>query len=270
MDHSVTTPEGARRRDKLPSAPRSAAVVITLRPEAVQRGITYAGALLEVKNRIPATDLDFDMKLRYAATGARIIEIPGTHGSELADGLAGKLKVALADVATVVRAVKRASIRVVELDETVSEADVVAAAATKSGCESTLIRCGKIRPYGRGCGAIHLSLPVTAARKLVEARKLRVGFSVSRVCPLERGPLRCYKCLDVGHTRPVCPSAEDRGALCFRCGLPGHKALHCVANKLHCALCADAGRPAEHYMGGVKCRPPLKKGRMQPELRKPP
>lgn len=250
---------------KRPRLPQSAAVVITLQPEAVASGLTYAEALLKIRDEISLADLGIEKpSVRITATGSRAIELPGACSVEQADNLAKRAREVLGDVACITRPVKRMHIRVIELDESITKNEVIARVATEGGCKPELIRAGEIRPFGRGSGAIHLSLPVAAARALVEATRLQIGLSTARIRLLQQGPLRCYKCLDVGHTRPVCPSAVDRGVLCFRCGLPGHKALQCTSGKLHCALCADAGRPAEHQMGATKCRPPLKKGRVPP------
>lgn len=121
------------------------------------------------------------------------------------------------------------------------------------------MKAGEIRSYGRAGSVTHLSLPVAASKVFVKKKTLLIGWCLARVRLLDGGPLRFFKSMGVGHTRPLYPSTVDRGDLSFRCGLPGHKALQCATDKLHCASCVDAGRPAEHYMGGAKCRlPPVR------------
>lgn len=250
---------------KLPTKPRTAGIIMTLQPEAVARGIDYTGALLTAREVIGPAVLGIDgLKLRKTVTGARIFEIPGADGQEKAAALEMQLKLALADVAVVSRPVKKVDIRIVDLDETVSKQDVLAAVSGKTGCPPEQIRMGEVRHGEWGNGVVHLSLPVDYARQLVEAGRLLIGWTGARIHALQEKPLRCFRCMGLGHARPLCQSEVERNALCFRCGKAGHMAHSCGAEKLHCAVCADAGRPSEHYMGGAYCRPPSTKGRMLP------
>ncbi|CAH2084845.1 unnamed protein product [Euphydryas editha] len=110
-------------------------------------------------------------------------------------------------------------------------------------------------------GTIVARCPIATAKALTEAGRLLVSWSSAKAHILEQRPLRCYKCMLVGHTRPVCPSGTNRGGLCFRCGLDGHKARDCTG-AVRCVVCADAGKPAAHLMGGRDCCPPKTKGRV--------
>lgn len=70
----------AKAKTKLPSTPRSAAVLITLRPEAVAEGVTYKDALLKAREHLVTEDLgDEPWSLRTTAAGSRIIQIPGNQ-----------------------------------------------------------------------------------------------------------------------------------------------------------------------------------------------
>lgn len=251
----------AKPKPKLPAPPRSAAVIITLQPVAVERGEDYRSVLAKVQERVLLTECGItDLSLRSTVTGSKIIEIPGSLGAEQADSLASKMQEAVGDLAVVARPTKKAEIRIVEIDDSVSKQEVMEAAAVKGGCDPAQIRAGEIRAYGRGMGTMFMSLPVAAARILAEDGRLRVGWSVARVHAIETKPLRCFKCMGVGHTRPLCPSTADRRTLCFKCGEAGHMAANCVARKLRCDVCTEAGRPADHVMGGANCNPPLTKG----------
>lgn len=264
MPVPVATP-APKPKPKVPALPRTAAVIITLQPGAVEKGEDYRSVLAKVQDKISLTDCGItELSLRSTVTGSKIIEIPGPQGAERADSLASKMQEAVGDLAFVARPIKRADIRIVDIDDTVSKDDVVKAAAVGGGCEAAQIRAGEIRAYGRGLGVLHMSLPAAAAKTLVEGERLKVGWSVTRVHALEAKPLRCFRCMEVGHTQPLCPSTKDRRSTCFRCGEIGHKAAVCVVEKPRCAICTEAGKPADHVMGSVTCKPPTVKARSAP------
>ncbi|XP_045503998.1 uncharacterized protein LOC123700723 [Colias croceus] len=74
-------------------------------------------------------------------------------------------------------------------------------------------------------------------------------------------PLRCFKCLEVGHVQALCSSTVDRSNICYRCGDVGHKAGQCTATAARCVLCAEANRPADHRLGSQACKTKAKKGK---------
>lgn len=98
------------------------------------------------------------------------------------------------------------------------------------------------------------------AKVIVTAGKIPVGWTVAKVKPMKALPMRCFKCMALGHTRAICPSEVEHGSKCFRCGAEGHLAATCEA-VAKCAVCAQAGRPHGHRMGGSNCIPPTVKGR---------
>ncbi|XP_045541397.1 cellular nucleic acid-binding protein homolog [Papilio machaon] len=91
---------------------------------------------------------------------------------------------------------------------------------------------------------------------------------MATVKAVEAQPLRCYKCMMLGHTRALCPAEAENGRLCFRCGSEGHKSAECEA-PCKCTVCATTGRPHSHVMGGAKCTPPSVKGKAPSSSRVP-
>lgn len=67
-------------------------------------------------------------------------------------------------------------------------------------------------------------------RRLVETIWLLVGWSSARLKVLEKGPLRCFGCIGVGHTRPTCLTV-DQMRLCVRDTLPAHEAGHSTSGQ---------------------------------------
>ncbi|XP_050561233.1 uncharacterized protein LOC126912585 isoform X2 [Spodoptera frugiperda] len=248
------------------AAPRSAAVTVTITPEAAERGETYESVLTRARSFADPIQLGIGpIKCRRTQTGARLFEFPGAAGSQNADLFAAKLREGIADVAKVARPVKSATLEVVDLDDSVSMNEVVAAIAAAGGCSVEAVHGRTIWTGRRGLGMTRVDCPVTAAKAVLNRTKgrLLIGFSSAVVRALEEQPLRCFKCFGTGHTRYMCPSSAERADTCYRCGKSGHLAASCDATTPHCAVCAASGRPANHFMAGRKCTPPTKKGKMQ-------
>nr|XP_049695193.1 uncharacterized protein LOC126054291 [Helicoverpa armigera] len=197
-----------------------------------------------------------------------MLEVPGAASGPAADALAERLRASIsADDARVSRPHKCADLRIMGLDDSATAEEVVAAVARTGGCSADEVKAGTIRPDFRGTCTITVSCPVTAAKNIVDGRRLLVGWVSAQVKLLDPRPLRCFRC-HVGHHVGVrCTSEVDRSALCFRCGQPGHKAVECSATP-HCSACAAAGKSAEHRAGSKTCAPPAKpsKGKGRPSV----
>lgn len=247
--------------------PKTAAVVVTLTADAVEKGVTYEKALKKAREAMDEETLEkAKAKCRQTMTGARIFEFPGAESTERADIFAEHVRQAIAEVARVVRPVKCATLLVSDLDDSVTKEEVVTKVALVGGCSPDQIKSGNLWIGRGGMRALRLTCPVTAVKKVLDGGRFLVGWCSATVRVLEERPLRCYKCLCTGHTSACCPSAASRAELCFRCGKSGHKATTC-SDKPHCPVCAEAGKPAGHNMGGRKCNPPPKKGKLPAAIR---
>ncbi|XP_039750797.1 uncharacterized protein LOC120627025 [Pararge aegeria] len=244
---------------------KTAAVVVTLQSEAAEKGVTYAQIIERAEQSINLQEMGIGdgMKIRRAATGARLLELPKGQTSEQAELLASKLRVALDGLANVVRPSQSATIRVTGLDDSTTKEKIITAVVRAGNCSAESVKVGEIQLGPRGMGTVTIHCPIEVAKVLSEAGRLLVGWSAAEVQVLEQRPLRCFRCLGIGHTRPVCPSSADRGNLCYRCGVDGHRAMECTG-EIRCAVCTDRGLPAAHIMGGKSCNPPATKGRTAP------
>ncbi|XP_045541629.1 uncharacterized protein LOC123723120 [Papilio machaon] len=255
---------GPKRRQKEKAgaaklhAPRSSAVVITLQPGASERGATYASVIASAKERInPAEFGAQGVRLRKAANGGRIFEFPGASSGEKADSLAQRLREVLdGEVVRVSRPTKSVALRVSGLDDSTTDAEVVAAIAAAGGCPAEQLRAGVMSTGRDGLGSVVVQCPVAAAKKIATAGRLLVGWVSAQARVLDARPIRCFRCLAPGHLSGQCQGV-DRSGLCFRCGQPGHKARGCTAAP-HCVVCAAAGMPAEHRVGNKACVSPPK------------
>lgn len=241
--------------------PKSSVVVITLNPAAQEQGVSYPELVGRAKGAVSLEELGIENGINFkrAVSGGVILELPGANTGAKADLLADKIKAALSDVAKVVRPLKCADLRISGLDDATRKEEIAAAVASKGGCALEQVRVGDIRMGPRGVGVVVVQCPVAAAKTLSDAGRLLIGWSSTQVQALGAKPLRCYKCMGLGHTRPQCTATVDRGILCYRCGALGHKSESCVAEP-HCAVCTSAGLPAGHIMGGRNCEPPVTRG----------
>lgn len=240
--------------------PRSAAIVLTLSPDAANRGETYAKILADARSAIKLPEHGLSaVGFRIAQTGARVIEVPGSNRVDTADRMAAELRTALADRGVIVsRPEKTADIRLTGLDESVTESEVEAAIRKVTGSLGQ-IKLGQIRFTAAGTGTLWVRCTVAAANKLSLEGRLLVGWVAARVHLLEPRPVQCFRCLERGHTRQRCPVEHDRSGLCYRCGQPDHLAAGCSA-KPECPVCRDQGRGATHRCGGHACKAPPRRG----------
>jgi hypothetical protein len=240
--------------------PRTAAVVVSLDPEAQNTGLTYGKVLFKAREVLG--DLQKmgipPLRMRESATGALLMEISGPTGGEKADLLASKLQEISGEGVRITRPVKTADLRISGLDYSISKDEVVAAVSDKGSCPAEQVRAGEIRRGPGGMGTIWVQCPVGAAKILAEGGRLLIGWSSAQVRLLEARPLKCYRCFSTGHTRQKCTESVDRSNLCFRCGKPGHKVVDCPSSSPYCPICAEAKRPASHVAGGKNCVPPSK------------
>ncbi|KAF9803753.1 hypothetical protein SFRURICE_012052, partial [Spodoptera frugiperda] len=85
--------------------------------------------------------------IKATATGARLLEVPGATSGPSADALAERLRACLgADEVRVSRPTKCLDLRIMGLDDSVTEHEVVAAVARTGGCPADQVKAGTIRP----------------------------------------------------------------------------------------------------------------------------
>ncbi|XP_018363205.1 PREDICTED: uncharacterized protein LOC108761275 [Trachymyrmex cornetzi] len=110
------------------------------------------------KNRINLEDMGItDVRPRRARTGAFVLEIPGgAVGTAKADVLATRLRRELADKKDVLisRPMKMAEMRIKDLEDSVTLAELATHVATVGGCNPVDIRMGEIRRPPKGLGTV--------------------------------------------------------------------------------------------------------------------
>ncbi|XP_045539743.1 uncharacterized protein LOC123722320 [Papilio machaon] len=257
-------------------APKTAAIVVTLKKgatmttaEGAMSDAKYTEVLAKARSSISLREFGLEsVRIRTSMTGSKLMEVGGTTPEETADRLAAALVEAVGSWADITRPTKMAVLRITGLDDTVTTEEVAAQLASVGGCPPTSMKVGNIRPSFWGGGSALVKCPATAAKAVVKAGRVAIGWTMATVKAVEAQPLRCYKCMMLGHTRALCPAETENGRLCFRCGSEGHKSAECEA-PCKCTVCATTGRPHSHVMGGAKCTPPSVKGKAPSSSRVP-
>jgi len=258
-----TAPQGATREPpskgvSVSSArrrlPRTEAVIITVENGD---GASYAEVIRRAREAVVLEELGITAtRLRRARTGGLLVEIPGKEAAPKADAFARRLEGLFRGEAgvRVSRPSQRLDLRVEGFDDSVTSAEVASAIAAIGGCVAEDIRVGRISRGPGGMYSVWVQGPARAAVKAAGAAKVGLGWASARVVLLQSRPLRCFRCLALGHVQQRCPASCDRAHCCYNCGEEGHTQADC-ANQAHCPACAERGLRASHRPGGRGCAP---------------
>ncbi|XP_068993471.1 uncharacterized protein [Neodiprion pinetum] len=268
VETTQTAPTGALRRtaEDRPTvarrrAPRTAAVAIKSRGE----NTPYAEVLKFAREKIQLAELGIEeTRVRRAANGGVLIEIPGPENARKADALAAQLTKVILDkygnVVSVTRPVIKGELRVLGLDDSVSAEELARTLAEQGGCKVEEVRVGVPRRTPNGLYSAWAQCPLRAAVAVATKGKVRIGWTTARVELLEARPRQCYKCWGFGHIGSTCKASTERRAACYRCSAEGHQARDCTANP-KCAVCEGRGIDSAHRMGSGRCTSVGERGR---------
>ncbi|XP_046629516.1 uncharacterized protein LOC124309827 [Neodiprion virginianus] len=268
VEATQTAPTGALRRtgEDRPTvarrkAPRTAAVAIKSREE----NTPYAEILKFAREKIQLAELGIEeTRVRRAANGGVLIEIPGPENTRKADALAAQLTRVILDkygnAVSVTRPVIKGELRVLGLDDSVSTEELARTLAEQGGCKVEEVRVGVPRRTPNGLYSAWAQCPLRAAVAVAKKGKVRIGWTTARVELLEARPRQCYKCWGFGHIGSMCKASTERRAACYRCSAEGHQARDCTANP-KCAVCEGRGIDSAHRMGSGRCTSVGERGR---------
>lgn len=227
---------------------RADAIVIQSQPE----GLSYAEILRKVKSD-PALKAvgEAVTGIRRTQKGELLLRLKET--GDMATELTSSISAALGQTATVKTLTHRITIECRDIDEITTKEEICEAIKKQAGLDGILVTdiVSLRKAYG-GMQAASVSLPAKWAKSLLEAGKIKIGWSVCRF-RVRTTLTRCFKCLEFGHISRQCTSKEDRAKLCRKCGGEGHIAKDCKEEP-SCMFCRrDHPERAKHVAGSGVC-----------------
>lgn len=215
--------------------PRSDAVAIKGRGES----FSYADALKKARGKINLAEIGIDRpRIRKAANGGLLIEVPGVDGTNKADILADRLRETLDSEVVITRPVKKGDIRLTGVDDSTTSEEIAWIMAENGGCSPDVVKIGPIYNMRNGLRLTTVSCPLASAIKIASIGKIRLGWTMVKVELLRERPIQCFRCWEFGHIGARCESQTERYGACFNCGQAGHKVNECHENAC-CPVCKE-------------------------------
>lgn len=242
------TPQNERTIKR--KVPKGSVVSITGHRE----DFSYADALKLARNKLSLRELGIDgSKIRRAANGGVLIEIPGIGSEGRADLLAEKLSALIGEEVKVSRPSMRGDVKLYNFDDSILPAEVVSLFVEIGKCSSNVIKISTIRRQRNGLNVVWVNCPIQLAIKVAKLGKVAVGWSMAGVELMKKRPTKCFKCWHFGHLKNTCPNTTDRQGCCFRCGDKGHSINDCFGD-FRCFPCLDLGLDSDHRSGNNLCQ----------------
>lgn len=122
-----------------------------------------------------------------------------------------------------------------QIEERIHE--VLGIAQNKDGVEIKALR-----PLRGGRQAATIVGKEEIISKLIETRKIKIGFSIADVKE-RKITNKCNRCWEIGHMAKEC-KGEDRSTKCRNCGKDGHLVRDCIEEP-YCMVCLETGHRTE-------------------------
>lgn len=183
---------------------------------------SYADMVRQVKKTVHDGNLEIDIITRKAKSGNVILEIPN---KEQADSLAELLKGVpeLGDT-NIRRPAQTIPLFFMGIEESVDESELRSALEAFDD-ELKGINNIVIRENSSGLRTAVIRVPWRAGRRLINAKRIKIGWGMCRIKEFDAREQACNKCREKGHFAKDCLGAERRR--CFNCKEMGHLIANC-------------------------------------------
>ncbi|KAK9687733.1 hypothetical protein QE152_g36042 [Popillia japonica] len=233
------------------------------RPSEKWHGKTsYADLLRSVKDNVDIGKVGVKVKaIKKTTKGDLLLEVEGGRkkAGDLREAIKEKLDsdvrvtgnnvtLHILDIDSDVRVTgNNVTLHILDIDATTTKEEVAMAIRKQTGrsdLQDNMVT--SMRPCKDGNQIATVQVSPGIANKLLKAGRMKIGWVGCRV--RKRVTLiRCYRCLDFGHTREGC-NGPDRSDLCVNCCQPGHQVKDCT-NKPFCRKC----QTQDHRSDTTKC-----------------
>lgn len=205
---------------------------------------SYADLLRSVKDNVDIGKVGVKVKaIKKTTKGDLLLEVEG--GRKKAGDLREAIKEKLDSDVRVTG--NNVTLHILDIDATTTKEEVAMAIRKQTGrseLQDNMVT--SMRPCKDGNQIATVQVSPGIANKLLKAGRMKIGWVGCRV--RKRVTLiRCYRCLDFGHTREGC-NGPDRSDLCVNCCQPGHQVKDCT-NKPFCRKC----QTQDHRSDTTKC-----------------
>lgn len=235
-----------KRKKKRGKRPKPDVMIITTKGET-----SYADILRKLKGDPGLKGLGDEVnKIRRTQKGDLLLEL---KSSSVAEKFNDRVLTSLNGCAEVKTRKQEIVIECMDLDDITTESEIgnaLALALNLPELDEKIVKSLRRTPVGTQIAKI--SLPVGVARKALELRRIKIGWSICRLKETIT-VTKCFRCLEYGHTVRFCGSKIDRSNRCRKCGEEGHFARACTS-EARCILCnARGAEDLRHVTGSFKC-----------------
>ncbi|XP_041632412.1 uncharacterized protein [Drosophila kikkawai] len=191
-------------------------------------------------------------RVRKTAKGELLLEIKRNSEAQTS-GIRDLIGKALGAGAKIRTLTPQVSFRIWDLDELTIKEELEDALVKQANLPSNSVTVKGLRALATGSQSATFTVPAGFAGALNNLGKVKVGWTRCRIKELEH-QLKCYRCLDTGHTASRCRSPVDRSKACFKCGKEGHKIAECQ-NPANCFKCEQLKRKDTRHQAGSRSCP---------------
>lgn len=186
------------------------------------KNVSYSDMVRKVKKMVHGNNLTSEITTRRAKSGNIILE---TASKEQADSLAGILKEGFGDTTNIRRPSPTVSVFLMGIEDSVQETEFKEDLEVFGG-ELKDIRKVVINKSRNGVRTAVIHAPLRAGRRLIELKRIKIGWGMCRIKEFDTRDMACNKCRVKGHSAKNCSGPERRK--CFRCKEARHLIAHCT------------------------------------------
>lgn len=165
-------------------------------------GRILGGRVARGRDNIPLAEVGIKaMRMRKAMTEGIVLEISEDKRKKTAELAARLIRTLDPCKVPVAPPLRVAEARVVGIDVSAIKEKITNTLAKEGGCKVEDIQLGQVRSSGNRLGSVWMRGPAGAVRKLAQAGKIVIRWSITKVEAIGQIPFQCFRCLEIGLVR---------------------------------------------------------------------